>query len=71
MLFQCVLMGKAVYTLAQPQKREIFSDHCAITFQLNSKVFVKEKQSKSIQVWNFSDSEDWEMFNRIVSGKCM
>ena len=48
-----------------------FSDHCAIKFQLHSKVFVKEKQSKSSQVWKFNDPEGWVKFNKLTNYKNM
>ena len=44
-----------------------FPDHCAIKFQLDSKVFVKEKHSKSTQVWNFNDPDGWEKFNKLTN----
>ena len=44
-----------------------FSDHCAIKFQLHSKVFVKEKHFKSTQVWNFNDPDGWEKFNKLTN----
>ena len=48
-----------------------FSDHCAIKFQLDSRAFVKEKQSKSSQVWNFNDPEGWKKFNKLNNSKNM
>ena len=44
-----------------------FSDHCVIKFQLDSRVFVKEKQSKSSQVWNFNNPEGWEKFSNSIN----
>ena len=43
-----------------------FSDHCAIKFQLDSKGFVKEKHSKSTQVWNFKDPDGLEKFSKLT-----
>ena len=51
------------------KSRKRFSDHCAIKFQLDSRVFVKEKQSESIQVWNFNDPEGWEKFNKLTNSQ--
>ena len=48
-----------------------FSDHCAIKFQLDSNVFVKEKHSKSTQVWNFNDPDGWEKFNKLTNSISM
>ena len=44
-----------------------FSYHCGIRFQLDSKAFVKEKHSKSTQLWNFNDPEGWEKFNKLTN----
>ena len=49
------------------KSRKRFSDHCAIKFQLDSKVFVKEEHSKSTQVWNFNDPDGWEKFNKLTN----
>ena len=48
-----------------------YSDFCAIKFQSDSRVFVKEKQSKSSQMWNFNDPEGWEKFNKLTNSKNM
>ena len=46
-----------------------FSDNCDIKFQLDSRVLIKEIQSKSIQVWNVNDPEGWEKFNKLTNSQ--
>ena len=53
------------------KSRKRFSDHCAIKFQLDSKVFVKEKHSKITQVWNFNNPKGWEKFSKLTNSMNM
>ena len=47
--------------------RKRISDQCGIKFQLDSRVFVKDKQSKNSEVWNFNDPEGWKKFNKLTN----